>query len=304
MTMTVLDRALVAGDAGRVTGERRSARIRRCPSGPAGGRSPRSTSWTWWPSTTRRPTGEKGAVLRREGLYSSHVIEWRRARDAGALAGPARPRGRPAADPRDAQIARLQKEKAKLEQELAKARFVVDVQSKLQALLETISESADTEPGSKLVTDEAIAVLAPRIGTRAACAAVGRAAGHLVPAAPDQPAAAEAGPGPARGPGPAAGAGPGRAARRSWTRCTATGSLTWPRPRSGPPAGRGHLPRLGVHLLPGAARGRREPGTPRAGHPPRRGQARAGRPPARTRSTPGTSPSCTARRSGPTTTST
>ena len=61
---------------------------------------------------------------------------------------PARPRGRPAADPRDAQIARLQKEKAKLEQELAKARFVVDVQAKLQALLETISESADTEPGS------------------------------------------------------------------------------------------------------------------------------------------------------------
>ena len=45
-------------------------------------------------------------------------------------------------------MARLQKEKAKLEQELAKARFVVDVQSKLQALLETISESADTEPGS------------------------------------------------------------------------------------------------------------------------------------------------------------
>jgi len=94
------------------------------------------------------PEGAKGALLRREGLYSSHVIEWRRARDAGALAGPARPRGRPAADPRDAQIARLQKEKAKLEQELAKARFVVDVQSKLQALLETISESADTEPGS------------------------------------------------------------------------------------------------------------------------------------------------------------
>ena len=92
--------------------------------------------------------GEKGAILRREGLYSSLISEWRRARDAGALAGPARPRGRPAADPRDAQIARLRKEKAKLEQELAKARFVVDVQSELQALLETISESADTEPGS------------------------------------------------------------------------------------------------------------------------------------------------------------
>jgi transposase-like protein len=93
--------------------------------------------------------GEKGAILRREGLYSSHIVDWRRSRDRGVLAGPARPRGRPAADQRDAQIARLQKEKAKLEQELAKARFVVDVQSKLQALLETISKSADTEPGSK-----------------------------------------------------------------------------------------------------------------------------------------------------------
>jgi hypothetical protein len=42
----------------------------------------------------------------------------------------------------------LRKEKAQLEQELAKARFVVDVQSKLQALLETISGGADTGPGS------------------------------------------------------------------------------------------------------------------------------------------------------------
>ena len=93
------------------------------------------------------PDGQKGAVLRREGLYSSHIVEWRRARDSGALAGLDRPRGRPVADPRDAQIARLNKEKARLEQELAKARFVAEVQSKLQALLETISEGADTGPG-------------------------------------------------------------------------------------------------------------------------------------------------------------
>ena len=92
--------------------------------------------------------GEKGAILRREGLYSSHIVEWRRARDAGALAGLARPRGRPTPDPRDAQIARLQKEKVRLEQELAKARFVVDVQAKLQALLETLSESEETDPKS------------------------------------------------------------------------------------------------------------------------------------------------------------
>ena len=88
------------------------------------------------------PDGEKGAILRREGLYSSLISEWRRARDAGALAGLKQPRGRPAADPRDARIARLERDKAKLEQELATARFVVDVQAKLQALLETLSEGA------------------------------------------------------------------------------------------------------------------------------------------------------------------
>jgi len=43
--------------------------------------------------------GEKGAILRREGLYSSHPVDWRRARDAGALAGLTKPRGRPRRDP-------------------------------------------------------------------------------------------------------------------------------------------------------------------------------------------------------------
>src|ERR671931_2678427 len=57
------------------------------------------------------PEGEKGALLRREGLYSSHIVEWRRARDAGALAGLAPPRGRPQKDARDDRIARLEPEK-------------------------------------------------------------------------------------------------------------------------------------------------------------------------------------------------
>ena len=149
MTMTVLDRALAAGDAGRVTGERQE---RPDPEVPE--RARRRTFTAAYKQQVlaaydAAPSGEKGAILRREGLYSSLITEWRRARDAGALAGLKQPVGRPAADPRDAQIARLQKEKAKLEQELAKARFVADVQSKLQALLETISEGADTEPGPK-----------------------------------------------------------------------------------------------------------------------------------------------------------
>jgi transposase-like protein len=148
MTMTELDRALVAGDAGQVTGKRQE---RPDPEVPERARRRSFTAQYKLDVVAEydaAPAGGKGAVLRREGLYSSHVIEWRRARDVGTLAGRVRPRGRPAADPRDAQIARLQKEKTKLEQELATARFVVDVQSKLQALLETISKSADTEPGS------------------------------------------------------------------------------------------------------------------------------------------------------------
>ncbi len=148
MTMTALDRTPLAGDAGRVTGGRQE---RPDPEVPEKAR--RRTFTAQYKQQVlaayeAAPDGEKGAILRREGLYSSLISEWRRARDAGSLAGLGQPRGRPAADPRDAQIARLQKEKAKLEQELAKARFVVEVQSKLQALLETISEGADTGPGS------------------------------------------------------------------------------------------------------------------------------------------------------------
>jgi transposase len=142
MTMTALDRVRVTGDAGRVADDRPDPEV------PEKGRRRTFTAQYKLDVVAEydaAPSGEKGAVLRREGLYSSHVIEWRRARDAGALSGPARTRGRPAGDPRDGQIARLRKEKARLEQELAKARFVVDVQAKLHALLETISEGADTD---------------------------------------------------------------------------------------------------------------------------------------------------------------
>ncbi len=94
------------------------------------------------------PDGEKGALLRREGLYSSHIDYWRRARDAGALQGLSAPRGRRRRDPQAERIARLEADKRQLEQELAKTRFVVDVQAKLHALLETISESAEPDNGS------------------------------------------------------------------------------------------------------------------------------------------------------------
>jgi transposase len=147
MTMTVLDRALVTGDPGGVA----SGRQRPDPEVPERARRRRFTAQyklDVLAAYDAAGQGEKGAILRREGLYSSHIVDWRRARDGGALAGLDRPRGRPAADPKDAQISRLQKENQQLGQELAKARFVVEVQAKLQALLETLSEGADTSDGS------------------------------------------------------------------------------------------------------------------------------------------------------------
>jgi len=77
---------------------------------------------------------ERGALMRREGLYSSHISQWRSQRDAAAKAGSAK-RGRPARDPRDAQIERLERENARLAGKLEKAEIVIDVQKKLARLL-------------------------------------------------------------------------------------------------------------------------------------------------------------------------
>ena len=92
--------------------------------------------------------GEKGAILRREGLYSSHVIEWTRARDAGALEGVADSRRSPKRPKRSAEqveLERLRARNAKLEGELDKTRTALDIMGKAHALLEQLSESADDE---------------------------------------------------------------------------------------------------------------------------------------------------------------
>jgi len=79
--------------------------------------------------------GEIGELLRREGLYSSLLTEWRRARDSGALRALERPRGRRKTDPRDGEIARLQRRAERAEAELEKARKVIEVQGNVSALL-------------------------------------------------------------------------------------------------------------------------------------------------------------------------
>ncbi len=92
--------------------------------------------------------GEVGELLRREGLYTSHLTYWRKQRRDGALKELGRPRGRKPSDRRDAQIAELSERAERAEAELAKARKVIEIQGNVSALLEqmlgTEGESGST----------------------------------------------------------------------------------------------------------------------------------------------------------------
>jgi transposase-like protein len=91
----------------------------------------------------------KGALLRREGLYTSLISAWRAQRDQAAMAALAKPAGRPPADPAERENAKLRKENERLQAELDKARKVIEVQGKLSALLgqlATDSPSIGSEP--------------------------------------------------------------------------------------------------------------------------------------------------------------
>jgi transposase-like protein len=89
--------------------------------------------------------GGRGAILRREGLYSSHIIEWRKAAQAGAAAG----LGPASKDRRDKEIEQLRVRAEKAEAELARSRAALDLMGKAHALLETLSESAEPPTRSK-----------------------------------------------------------------------------------------------------------------------------------------------------------
>jgi len=113
--------------------------------------------------------GERGALLRREGLYHSHIIEWRKARDAGTLvarstAGQTREAGqgteddqRPAparrrrgrASAEQAEVEALRRQNEKLAKDLARTQTALEIMGKAHALLELLSESAEEtrEPG-------------------------------------------------------------------------------------------------------------------------------------------------------------
>ena len=79
--------------------------------------------------------GEVGALLRREGLYSSHLTTWRKQRAAGSRAALAAKKRGPKADPQAEALVRLQREHAKLQAKLARADLIIEAQKKLLVLL-------------------------------------------------------------------------------------------------------------------------------------------------------------------------
>ncbi len=91
----------------------------------------------------------KGALLRREGLYTSLLSEWRKQRDKGALDALAQPPGRPPVDPVERENARLRRQVERLQADLGKARAVIEVQGKLSSLLEQLATDSQSPSGGE-----------------------------------------------------------------------------------------------------------------------------------------------------------
>jgi transposase len=84
----------------------------------------------------------KGALLRREAIYTSHISQWRKQRDRGTLTGPALRRRKSA---EQVELEKLRKRNEQLEAELKKSKLALEITGKAHALLELLSESADED---------------------------------------------------------------------------------------------------------------------------------------------------------------
>lgn len=90
-----------------------------------------------------REPGAIGALLRREGLYSSHLTHWRQQRDLGL--SPQRRGPKPKHDPLSEQVRRLEQQNGQLTQRLARAELIIDVQKKVSLLLGIPMAAADSD---------------------------------------------------------------------------------------------------------------------------------------------------------------
>jgi transposase len=90
-------------------------------------------------------SGQTGALLRREGLYSSHLTTWRRQREEGLLEGSSpKKRGRKRKDELEREVASLRRENERLQVSLEQAEMIIEVQKKLSRLLGLATEENET----------------------------------------------------------------------------------------------------------------------------------------------------------------
>jgi transposase len=93
-------------------------------------------------------SSERGAILRREGLYTSHLSEWRKARDTAGHEALA-PKPKKGRTPEQIELEKLRRRNERLEAELGRTRLALEITGKAHALLEMLSESAGIEPSKK-----------------------------------------------------------------------------------------------------------------------------------------------------------
>ena len=93
-------------------------------------------------------TGEIGALLRREGIYSSYLTTWRRQREGGELDGLAPQKRGPKPDPQAVEIARLKRENARLQERLQRAELIIDFQKKVAQMFGGTLETPDLDDPS------------------------------------------------------------------------------------------------------------------------------------------------------------
>jgi transposase-like protein len=93
-------------------------------------------------------SAERGAMLRREGLYTSHISEWRKQRDTAALEGLSHKPRPPKRTPEQIELEKLRRRNERLEKELDNTKLALEITGKVHALLEKLSESADTDKPS------------------------------------------------------------------------------------------------------------------------------------------------------------
>jgi len=93
-------------------------------------------------------TGEVGALLRQEGIYSSYLTTWRKQREAGELDGLAPRKRGPKPDPQAIELAKLRRENARLQDRLERAEFIIDFQKKVAQMFGKTLETPDLDDPS------------------------------------------------------------------------------------------------------------------------------------------------------------